>query len=100
MDAIIKVFIEPSRVVVSGHAQRPSGAPSGQNIVCAAVSALTLTLVEGLREVAHMEVNAKVNPGDTAISWPSLNEIGQALIRTYILGLEGIRDSYGEITII
>ncbi len=47
-----------------------------------------------------MEVNAKVNPGDTAISWPSLNEIGQALIRTYILGLEGIRDSYGEITII
>ena len=41
-----------------------------------------------------------VRPGSTIISWPDLNEIGRALIRTYVLGLEGIRDSYGEITII
>ena len=41
-----------------------------------------------------------VRPGSTVISWPDLNEIGRALVRTYVLGLEGIRDSYGEITII
>lgn len=97
---MIYVEIQDTGITVSGHAQRPSGAPPGQNIVCAAVSALTLTLLEGLREVAHMEVNAKVNPGDTAISWQHQNEIGRALIRTYVLGLEGIRGSYGEITII
>lgn len=50
--------------------------------------------------MAGIEIQESVSPGSTVISWPDLNEIGRALVRTYVLGLEGIRDSYGEITII
>ena len=99
---MIEVHIDGSKhfITVQGHAARPEGVQPGQNIVCAAVSAITLTLIEGLREVAGIEIQESVSPGSTVISWPDLNEIGRALVRTYVLGLEGIRDSYGEITII
>ena len=50
--------------------------------------------------MAGVEIQERVSPGGTVISWLALNEIGLALVRTYVLGLEGIRDSYGEITII
>ena len=99
---MIEVHIDGSKhfITVQGHAARPEGVQPGQNIVCAAVSAITLTLIEGLREVAGIEIQESVSPGGTVISWSDLNEIGRALVRTYVLGLEGIRDSYGEITII
>ena len=92
---MIRINVKDTGVTVSGHAQRLPGASPGHNIICAGVSALTLTLIEGLREVAGIEIQESVRPG-----WPDLNEIGRALVRTYVLGLEGIRDSYGEITII
>lgn len=97
---MIRINVKNTGITVSGHAQRLPGAPPGHNIICAGVSALTLTLIEGLREVAGIEIQESVRPGSTVISWPDLNEIGRALVRTYVLGLEGIRDSYGEITII
>lgn len=97
---MIQINVKDTGITVSGHAQRLPGAPPGHNIICAGVSALTLTLIGGLREVAGVEIQERVSPGSTSISWPALNEIGLALVRTYVLGLEGIRDSYGEITII
>lgn len=97
---MINVHVDENSITVTGHAERPAGVPPGNNIICAGVSALTLTLIDGLREVAGIEIQESVSPGSTVISWPGLNEIGRALVRTYVLGLEGIRDSYGEITII
>lgn len=97
---MIRINVKDTGITVSGHAQRLPGAPPGHNIICAAVSALTLTLIEGLREVAGLDVNARADPGDTVIEWHGQNEISRALVRTYVLGLEGIRGSYGEITII
>ena len=93
---MIRINVKDTGITVSGHAQRLPGASPGHNIICAGVSALTLTLIE----VAGIEIQESVRPGSTIISWPDLNEIGRALVRTYVLGLEGIRDSYGEITII
>ena len=97
---MIQINVKDTGITVSGHAQRLPGAPPGHNIICAGVSALTLTLIEGLREVAGVEIQERISPGGTVISWLALNEIGLALVRTYVLGLEGIRDNYGEITII
>lgn len=97
---MIKVTITDSGITVTGHAQRPPGAPPGHNIICAAVSALTLTLISGLEEVAGIHIDGHEAPGDTRVTWDKLNGIGLALVHTYILGLEGIRDSYGEIEIV
>lgn len=83
---------------VVGHAV--TGAPPGQNIVCAAVSAITLTLIEGLEHVAGVEITELiVEPGCVLVHWYDLNEIGKALIDTWFLGIEQIREDYGHIEI-
>lgn len=98
---MIRITIEDTGITVSGHAQRLPGAPPGHNIICAGVSALTLTLRRGLEEVAGIHLDGWETPGRLRYIWGDrMNETGQALVRTYVLGLEGIRDSYGEITIV
>lgn len=98
---MIQVEIRDTCLTVSGHAQRPSGVPPGHNITCAAVSALTLTLSRGLEEVAGIHLDGWETPGRARYIWGDrMNDTGLALIRTYIIGLEGIRDSYGEIEIV
>ena len=97
---MINIRVTDSSIEVTGHAERPAGVPPGNNIICAGVSALTLTLIEGLREVAGLPIEARADPGDTLITWGRMNVIGQALIDSWMLGIQGIRDSYGNITIV
>ena len=55
----------------------------------------------GPEEVAGVHLDGWETSGRTRYIWGDrMNETGQALVRTYVLGLEGIRDSYGEITIV
>ena len=60
---MIKVHLDLHHITVQGHAPRVNGEAPGQNIVCAAVSALTLTLIEGLEAIAGMTVKAFDDPG-------------------------------------
>ena len=91
---MVNVTITGHEIRVEGHAPRAANVPPGNNIVCAAISALTLTLIEGLERVAGIPVNAKVAPGNTVICWEGYNAISDALVDTYRLGLEGIQASY------
>lgn len=51
---MIYVLVAPDRIRVSGHTNT---APKGSDIVCAAVSALTLTLIRGAeRDCRHAAV--------------------------------------------
>ena len=50
---MITVLVTPNRIHVSGHANT---APKGSDIVCAAVSALTLTLIRGLKDIAGLQL--------------------------------------------
>lgn len=98
---MIRVSIGDTCITASGHAQRLPGAPPGHNIVCAAYSTLTLTLIEGLEKVAGVDIDWRAVSGYVCISWKDqLNEIGRALVATYILGLQGVQGSYGEIEIV
>ena len=54
---MITVLVAEDRIHVSGHANT---APRGSDIVCSAVSALTLTLIQGLKEIAHMSLYESV----------------------------------------
>ena len=99
---MIEVHIDGSKhfITVQGHAARPEGVQPGQNIVCAAVSALTLTLIEGLECIANERISARVDTGDVSIEWDELSDIGSALIDTWFIGILKIQEAYGEITII
>ena len=98
---MIEVHIDGSKhfITVQGHAARPEGVQPGQNIVCAAVSALTLTLIEGLECIANERISARVDAGDVLIEWDELSDIGSALISTWFIGILKIQEAYGEIMI-
>ena len=99
---MIEVHLDATKnyITVQGHAARPEGVQPGQNIVCAAVSAITLTLIEGLEGIANERISARVDTGDVSIEWDELSDIGSALIDTWFIGILKIQEAYGEITII
>ena len=99
---MIEVHIDGSKhfITVQGHAARPEGVQPGQNIVCAAVSAITLTLIEGLECIANERISARVDAGDVLIEWDELSDSGSALISTWFIGILKIQEAYGEIMII
>lgn len=101
---MIEIELNDKGITVTGHAPRPDGVPAGQNIICAAVSALTQTLLESLRQVAHVDLkNVAVSKGYVSALWPDqlLNQKARALIDSYMIGITAIsRDYPGNITII
>ena len=91
---MIEVHLDLHTITVKGHAPRPENTEPGQNIVCAAVSALTLTLIEGLETIAGMRIRTVEEPGNVKIEWFMATDIGKALIDTWYIGITRIQDSY------
>lgn len=94
---MIHVAVTPTRIHVSGHA---NSAPRGFDIICAAVSALTLTLIQGLKSIAQVELYESVELGNICIEWQKLNDTGKALIDTWFLGICRISEEYQGINFI
>lgn len=94
---MIEVSTGLNRIHVSGHANT---APRGSDIVCAAVSALTLTLIRGLKEIAGTSLYESVEPGNICIEWQTMNDTGKALIDTWFLGICGVAENYPYINFI
>lgn len=97
---MIEVHVDPHTITVKGHAPRPENVEPGQNIVCAAVSALTLTLIEGLEAIAGMRIETVEELGNVRIRWMATNEVGKALIDTWYIGITRIQDSYKNTIVI
>ncbi len=85
------ILITPDRIHISGHANT---APRGSDIVCAAVSAITLTLIRGLKEIACIGLYESVEEGNICIEWQTINDTGKALVDTWFLGICGIAAEY------
>ena len=90
-EAVITVLVTPNKIHLSGHANT---APRGSDIVCAAVSALTLTLIQGLKNIAQMGLYESVEGGNICIEWQTINDTGKALIDMWFLGICGIAAEY------
>lgn len=97
---MVKVHLDLHHITVQGHAPRADNEAPGQNIVCAAISALTLTLIEGLEAIAGLTIKASGDPGDIRIEWEDMNDLGEALIDTWYIGIIRIRDSYDNTVLI
>lgn len=94
---MIEVRIRGDGLTISGHA---GYAPRGQSIVCAAVSAITLTMIEGLREIAGISLAETVESGNVSVKWQKLNDTGKVLIDAWFLGLCHINAQYNCIQFI
>ena len=81
----------PERLTVSGHAGQDR---YGEDIVCAAASALVETLVLGLRDVVGEPPGGRVNPGDADITFlHSQSREARAVVDTIARGLQDLAAS-------
>lgn len=93
------VYDRPAhRVTVTGHA---GTAPHGENLVCAAVSALLCTLAEAVRRLERNrqaeQVTIRLESGDGEVAFASEYEcLVNPVVDTVCLGLECLAEQYPQ----
>ncbi len=90
---MIRVIVRSDYVEVSGHANY---AELGKDIICAAVSALTFTLLYSLESLSEDLVSATMNEGHMKIEIKNVSEQGKLLIDSFFIGITAIAKEYGE----
>lgn len=94
---MIEVRINANGIQMIGHA---GNRIDGQDIVCAAISALTCNLINSLRELTGDRINAETGNGRTVIEWQKLSDKGKLLVDSWFLGLTDINMEYNCIKFI
>lgn len=88
-----------NEIIVSGHA---GFADHGEDIVCAAVSVLTISILNGLTEiVGRKDLGEVIEEGYVHFFIPQVDDEPMkmktdTLISTYLLGIRGIKEAYGD----
>lgn len=78
-------------ITILGHA---GYAEPGQDIVCAAISALTQVFVASVEELTTDKIQSDIAAGNTVIQYGNLSERGQLLIDSFFLGVKMIAKQY------
>jgi uncharacterized protein YsxB (DUF464 family) len=90
---MITVKHETGRITISGHA---GYAPIGQDIVCAAFSAVLQTFVASAEELTHDDFRTQMAAGRAVVEYGHLSERGQLLVSAFFIGVRGIAACYPE----
>ena len=88
---MIEVSRTDGEISIKGHA---GYAEPGQDIVCAAVSAITQGFVASVEELTEDEIEADMEEGNASIKYGFLTERAQVLLEAFFLGLEMIAEEY------
>lgn len=80
-------------ITVDGHA---GYAESGKDIVCAAVSAITQTLVVSLDNFTNDRITHVEHDGHIRIDYKDLSERGKLLVDSFFIGICGVANAYPE----
>lgn len=78
-------------VEINGHADY---ADYGQDIVCAAVSALTQVFVSSVEELTEDSIRYDMEAGNAFIEYENLSERAQVLRDSFLLGISMIAEEY------
>lgn len=82
---------------IKGHANSVS---EGYDLVCSAVSAISITMANGITEVAKVNADIKTTDGFLSCNLKNLSSEQihkcQILLETMIIGLKSVEKSYGE----
>ncbi len=89
------------RFQVDGHT---GFAPAGEDIVCAALSSVTWTVMNGLENVLHIPITYQVEEGFSECSLPELSpemrEKADILLNSMEQFLEDLKHQYGDFIIV
>jgi uncharacterized protein YsxB (DUF464 family) len=88
---MIEITHQQNRITIKGHAQY---APHGQDIVCAAVSALVQTFVASVRELTADAIKADIAAGNVVIEYKSLSAESKTLLGSFFIGVRMIAETY------
>lgn len=90
---MIVVNITQTGLTVDGHA---GYAETGNDIVCAAVSALAQGLIHSLDALTDDRISYQVRDGHIGIEYENLSEQGKLLIDSFFIAVSDIQMTYGE----
>ena len=93
---MIKVKVGKKNISILGHADY---AEYGEDIVCAGVSALVINTVNSIENFTEDKFEIAMEEESGAISLRlegSVSAESQLLIKSLVLGLQGIQNSYGD----
>lgn len=82
-----------NQVVITGHA---AYAKRGEDIVCAAVSALTHTFVEGMETLTSDGIECDDQTSMVRLIYKDLSPEGNLLLESFFIGLESIVEEYPD----
>lgn len=90
---MIVVNITQGGLTVDGHA---GYAETGNDIICAAVSALAHGLVHSLDALTEDQISYRIRDGHIDIKYENLSEQGKLLIDSFFIAVSDIQMTYGE----
>ena len=81
---MIEVMVRKDEIKISGHANY---AEKGRDIVCAAVTALTETLIKSITDLTDDNIEYDIKPGWVDIKHRDLSERSKTLIDSFFIGV-------------
>lgn len=88
---MIEIIENKDNIIISGHA---GYAPKGYDIVCSAISILTLTLVESLQRLTAYSEEVIDKDGYVEIETKALSRDAEFLIQAFFIGVMGVATIY------
>lgn len=76
---------------MSGHA---GYAASGEDIICAAVTALSITLFKSVRDLTKDKIEYDIQPGWVDIKYGDLSEKAKTLVDSFFIGICLVVDEF------
>lgn len=90
---MIAVVIKPDGLTVDGHA---GYAETGNDIICAAVSALAQGLAHSLEALTDDKISCQFGDGHIGIKYENPSERGKLLIDSFFIAVSDIQMTYGD----
>lgn len=90
---MIVIDVRKDGITVAGHAEY---AEAGKDIVCAGMTALTLTLIRSLEGLTSDEIEYEISPGRADMHYRDLSEAGKLLVDSFFIGVCSIADEFPD----
>ena len=90
---MIVISVSLDGVSVDGHA---GYSEMGKDILCAAVSALTQSLIHSLEALTEDKITSTIVSGCVNIKFRNLSEAGKLLVDSFFIAISDLQQTYGD----